>query len=119
MRATGVTEAFSQHPCPTGPVQARTGTNETAPPRFGGAGVRSASSRSLSALHAPFPDGCVFDISEEEVLDEQSDQDDRSEAGVDLRDLQLLLVHEDEPANGARAAPDPAHQPVGEQGAPT
>src|SRR3546814_12443322 len=67
-----------------------------------------------SALHAPFPDGCVFDISEEEVLDEQSDQDDRSEAGVDLRDLQLLLVHEDEPADAARAAADTEHQLAGE-----
>src|SRR3546814_14489318 len=52
-----------------------------------------------SLLHAPFTDGCVFDVSEEEVLDEQSDQDDGSEAGVDLRDLQPLLVHAGEQAD--------------------
>src|SRR6185295_15529842 len=54
-----------------------------------------------SALHSPAANGAVFNRAKDHVLDEKTDQDHGEEPGEHRRNLELVLVLVDEPAEAA------------------
>ena len=60
----------------------------------------------------------VFDGAENDVLDQEADHDHGEQAGEHVRDLELILVLVDEPAQAARAGRHAEHQLGRDQGAP-
>src|ERR1700682_6429674 len=59
-----------------------------------------------SVLHAPFAHRLSFDGAKDHVLYKQTDHDDGKKTRKDVRDLELVLVFIDEPAQAARPRRD-------------
>src|SRR4051794_26219550 len=73
---------------------------------------------SLLALHAPATDRAALDGAEDDVLDHESDQDHGEEAGEHIRNLELVLVLVDEPAEATGPGRHAEHQLGGDQRPP-
>src|SRR4051794_37281126 len=63
-----------------------------------------------SAYHAPPADRAQFDGTEEQRLDQETDHDDRHQAGEDVRRLEGRTVLVDVPADAAAARRDAEHK---------
>src|SRR5437870_3875022 len=79
----------------------------------------AACSINASTLHAPLANRPRFDGAEDHILDQESDHDDREEPGKDIRDLQLILVLVDEPAQSAGTRRNAKYQLRRDQRAPS
>src|ERR1051326_1243369 len=72
----------------------------------------------LLRLHAPAAHRAVLDCTEDDVLHQQADHDDREKAGEDFRDVELVLAFEDVPTEATFAGGDPEDEFGGDQSAP-
>src|SRR5258708_1260983 len=71
-----------------------------------------------SVPHTPALDGASLDGAEDEIFDGEPDQDHRKQAGEHVRDLELVLVLLDEPAEPTGAGRYAEHELRGKEGAP-
>src|SRR5438105_9936094 len=71
-----------------------------------------------SILHAPFADRPRFDDTEDDVLDQEADDDDRQQTGEHVGNLELVLVLVDEPAQSARPRRHAEHELGGNERTP-